>query len=269
MSIDDGHVWCHPTISSSVIPFASHLQSFPASGSFPVCQLFSSGGQRAGVSASASVLPMTTQDRFPLGWTGWISLQSKGLSRVFSNTTVQKHQFFGAQLSLEKAMAPHSSTLAWKIPWTEEADRLQFMGSWRVGNNWVTSLSLFTFMHWRRKWQPTPVFLPGETQGQGSRWAAVYGVAQSWIRLKWLSRVVTAVKAMIFPVVMYRCDSWTLKKAEYTRICAFELWWWRGLLTVPWTARRSKQSIPKEINPEYSLEGLMLKLKLQYFGHLM
>ena len=100
MSIDDGHVWCHPTISSSVIPFASHLQSFPASGSFPVCQLFSSGGQRAGVSASASVLPMTTQDRFPLGWTGWISLQSKGLSRVFSNTTVQKHQFFSAQLSL-------------------------------------------------------------------------------------------------------------------------------------------------------------------------
>ena len=84
-----------------------------------------------------------------------------------------------------------------------------------------------------------------------------------------LETKVPAVKAMIFPVVMYRCDSWTLKKAEYTRICAFELWWWRGLLTVPWTARRSKQSIPKEINPEYSLEGLMLKLKLQYFGHLM
>ena len=92
--------WCRPTISSSVVPFSSNLQSFPASGSFPVSQFFASGGQRIGVSASPSVLPVTTQDWFPLGWTGWISLQSKGLSRVFSNTTVQKHQFFGAHLSL-------------------------------------------------------------------------------------------------------------------------------------------------------------------------
>ena len=92
--------WCHPTISSSVFPFSSCLQSFPASGSFPMSQFFSSGGQRIGVSASASVLPMNIQDWFPLGWTGCISLQSKGLSRVFSNTTVQKHQFFSAQLSL-------------------------------------------------------------------------------------------------------------------------------------------------------------------------
>ena len=92
--------WCHPTISSSVIPFSSCPQSFPASGSFQMSQLFVSGGQSIGVSASTSVLPMNTQDWPPLGWTGWISLQSKGLSRVFSNTTVQKHQFFGAQLSL-------------------------------------------------------------------------------------------------------------------------------------------------------------------------
>ena len=92
--------WCHPTISSSVIPFSSHLQSFPASGSFPMSLFFASGGQSTGVSASASVLPMNIQDWFPLGWTGWISLKSKGLSRVFSNTTDQKHQFFGAQLSL-------------------------------------------------------------------------------------------------------------------------------------------------------------------------
>ena len=92
--------WCHPTISSSVIPFSSHLQSFPASGSFQMSQFFTSGGQSIGVSASVSVLPMDIQDWFPLGWTGWISLQSKGLSRVFSNTTVEKHQFFGAQLSL-------------------------------------------------------------------------------------------------------------------------------------------------------------------------
>ena len=92
--------WCHPAISSSVIPFSSCFQSFLASWSFPVNQFFASGGQSRGASASASVLPMNIQDWFPLGWTGWISLQSKGLSRVFSNTTVQKHQFFGAQLSL-------------------------------------------------------------------------------------------------------------------------------------------------------------------------
>ena len=84
-----------------------------------------------------------------------------------------------------KAMAPHSSTLAWKIPRTEEPGRLQSM--LRVGHDWATSLSLFTFLHWRRKWQPTPVFLPGESQGRGSWWAAVYGVAQSRARLKWLS----------------------------------------------------------------------------------
>ena len=92
--------WCHPTISSSVISSSSHLQSFPASGSFQMSQLFASGGKSIGVSASKSVLQMNTQDWSPLGWTGWISLQSKGLSRVFSNTTVQKNQFFGAQLSL-------------------------------------------------------------------------------------------------------------------------------------------------------------------------
>ena len=96
--------WCHPTVSSSVSPFSPCLQSFPASGSFPMSQFFASGGQSTGVSASASVLPMSVQDwtipTIPLGWTGWISLQSKGLSRIFSNTTVQKHQFFGAQPSL-------------------------------------------------------------------------------------------------------------------------------------------------------------------------
>ena len=92
--------WFHPTISASVIPFSSCPQSFPASGSFQKSQLFTSGGQSIGVSASISVLPMNTQDWSPLGWTGWISLQSKGLSRAFSNTTVQKHQFFSTQLSL-------------------------------------------------------------------------------------------------------------------------------------------------------------------------
>ena len=90
--------WCHPAISSSVNPFSSCPQSLQASGSFPASQPFAWGSQSTGVSASASVLPINTQDWSPLGWTGWISLQSKGLSRVFSNTTVQKHQFFGAQL---------------------------------------------------------------------------------------------------------------------------------------------------------------------------
>ena len=92
--------WCHPTISSSVLPFSSCPQSFPATGSFQMSQFTASGGQSIGLSASTSVLPMNTQDLSPSGRTGWISLQSKGLSRVFSNTTVQKHQFFGTPLSL-------------------------------------------------------------------------------------------------------------------------------------------------------------------------
>ena len=89
--------WCHPTISSSVVPF-SHLQSFPASGSFQMSQFFASGGQSIGVSASTSALPMNVQDWSPLGWTGWVPEQPKGLLSIFSNTTFQKHQFFGAQL---------------------------------------------------------------------------------------------------------------------------------------------------------------------------
>ena len=92
--------WCHPTILSSVVPISYCPQSFPPSGSFQMSQLFASGGQSIGVSASTLVFPMNTQDWSPLGWTGWISLQSKGLSRVFSNTTVQKHQFFSTRLSL-------------------------------------------------------------------------------------------------------------------------------------------------------------------------
>ena len=100
--------WCHPTISSSAVHFSSCPQSFPASGSFQIIQFFTSGSPSIGVSASASVLPVNIQDWFPLGWTGWISLQSKGLSRVFSNTTVQKHQFFSAQLSLQSNSPIHT-----------------------------------------------------------------------------------------------------------------------------------------------------------------
>ena len=100
--------WCHPAISSSVIPFSSCPQSLSASGSFPMSQLFAWGGQSTGVSALASFLPKNTQDWSPLEWTGWISLQAKGLSRVFSNTTVQKHQFFGAQLSSQSNSHIHT-----------------------------------------------------------------------------------------------------------------------------------------------------------------
>ena len=103
--------WCHPTNSSSVVPFSSCPQSFPASGSFQMSQLFTSGGQSIGVSGSTSVLPMNMQDWSPLGRTSWISLQSKGLSRVFTNTTVQKHQFFSTQLSLQSDFHIHTLPL--------------------------------------------------------------------------------------------------------------------------------------------------------------
>ena len=103
--------WSHETISFFIVPFSSHLQSFPPSGSYQMSQFFASGGQRIGVSASASVPLVNIQDWFPLGWTGWISLLPKGISRVFSNTTVQKHQFFGAQLSLQSSSHIHTWSL--------------------------------------------------------------------------------------------------------------------------------------------------------------
>ena len=122
--------WCHPAISSSVVPFSSCPQSLPVSESFPMSQLFSWGGRSIGVSASASVLPMNTQDWSFLGWTGWTSLQSKGLSRVFSNSTVQKHQFFSAQLSLWSSSHIHTSqvVLVVKNP-PDNAGDIRDMGS--------------------------------------------------------------------------------------------------------------------------------------------
>ena len=111
--------WCHPTISSSDVPFSSCPQSLSASGYFQMSQLSSSGGQSIGVLASASVLPMNTQDWSPLGWTGWISLQPKGLSRVFSNTTVQKHQFFSTLLSLQSNSHIHTWPLEKPQPWLD------------------------------------------------------------------------------------------------------------------------------------------------------
>ena len=111
--------WCHPAISSSGVPFSSWPQSLPASESFPMSQLFTWGGQSIRVSALASVLPMNTQDWSPLGWTDWISLQSKGLSRVFSNTTVQKYQFFSTQLSSQSNSHIHTWPLEKPQPWLD------------------------------------------------------------------------------------------------------------------------------------------------------
>ena len=142
--------WCHPTIPSSVIPFSSHLQSFPASGSFPRSQFFASGGQSIGVSALASVLPMNTQGWFPLGLTGLISLLSKGVSGVFSSTTIRKHQFFGAQ--------PYGPTLTsvchyWKnialtrqtviSTWLEEHKWQAWLTRWKLEIGWHTDFFFY------------------------------------------------------------------------------------------------------------------------------
>ena len=128
-----------------------------------------------------------------MGYTYIFTLKNQNLSMmVLKQLKHLRSPFFWYNFDIwlhikEKGIALHSSTLAWKIPWTEEPGRLQYMGSLRVGHDWATSLSLFTFMHWRRKWQPTPVFLPGESQGRGAWWAAIYGVTQSRTRLKLLS----------------------------------------------------------------------------------
>ena len=154
----------------------------------------------------------------------------------------------------ELAMAPHSRTLAWKIPWTEEPVRLQSMGSIRVGHDWATSLSLFTFMHWRRKWQPTPVFLPGESQGRGSWWAAVYGVTQSQTRLRWLS---IARSSSLFFLSAERIQ-W---KAWFTRIgCLWVLQADRQEGATPWeTSELQSYKQRKSAEREKTMFFLILK----------
>ena len=184
-------LWYHPMISPSVIPFSSCPQSFPESGSFQMNQPFASGSQSIGISASTSVLPMDAQNWSPLGWTGLDLLAVQGtLKRLLQHHSSKASillcsAFFIVQLShpymttgktislirrtfddkvmyllfnmlsrlvMEKAMATYSSTLAWKIPWTDKPGRLQSMRSRRVRQDWATSLSFFTFMHWKRKW---------------------------------------------------------------------------------------------------------------------
>ena len=162
-------------------------------------------------------------------------------------------------------MATHLSILAWRILWTEETGGLQSMGSQRVGDNWVTN---FIFLG-------SKITRDGDCSHEIKRCLLLGSKVMTNLDRILKSRDITLptkvhlFKAMVFPVVMYGCESWTMKKAECWRIDAFELWCWRRLLRVPWAARRSNQSILKEASPEYSLEGLMLKLMLQYSGHLM
>ena len=180
---------------------------------------------------------------------------------------------------LEKAMATHSSVLAWRIPWIEEPGGLQSMGSQRAEHNGATNT--FTFhSHITLMYSMPIIFLSfpflHRQQFHHLREAGTETTAAAMTNLDSLlkSRDITLptkvrlVKVMVFPVVMCGCESWTVNKAQLWRIDAFELWCWRRLLRVPWTARRYNQSILMEISPEYSLEGLMLKLKFQYFGHL-
>ena len=171
----------------------------------------------------------------------------------------------GLEDPLERGTATHSSTLAWRSLWTEETGGLQSMGSQRVGDNWVTNFIILG----------SKITADGDCSHEIKRrlllgrkiMASLDSILKS--RDTTLATKVHLVKAMVFPVVMYGCESWTIKKAEQWGTDAFEVWCWRRLLRVPWTARRSNQSIQKEASPEYSLEGLMLKLMLQYFAHLM
>ena len=135
-------------------------------------------------------------------------------------------------------MAPHSNTFAWKIPWTEEPGRLQSMGSLGVGYDWATSLSLFTFLHWRRKWQPTPVFLPGESQGRAAWWAAIYGVAQSWTRLKRLSSGSSSSSTAALPCCVRFCCTQSEAAKHVTKYLLF-------CLFVPFPFRKEHRALSR------------------------
>uniref|UniRef100_A0A4W2GJH9 Reverse transcriptase domain-containing protein n=1 Tax=Bos indicus x Bos taurus TaxID=30522 RepID=A0A4W2GJH9_BOBOX len=282
----------------SVVPFSSCLQSFPASGSFPM----SSSHQVAKV-LELQHASNKYSGLISLGLTGLTSLLSKGLSRVFSNTTVQKHQFFGARLEETQAgikiagrninnlrytdditlmteSKEKLKSLLMKVKVESEKVGLKLniqktkimasgpITSWEIDGETVETVSDFIFLD-------SKITADGDCSHEIKRrllpgrkvMSNLDSILQS--RNITLPTKVCLVKAMVFPVVMYGCESWTVKKAERRRIDAFELWCWRRLLRVPWTARRSNQSILKEISPGISLDGMMLKLKLQSFGHLM
>ena len=174
----------------------------------------------------------------------------------------------GGEDPLEKEMATHSSILAWRIPRLEELSGLQSMGQKESDTTERLHFTFWIAKTWRlycfRQRHFLCVFLACTLTTEMTNLDSILKSRDIT-----LSTEVRLVKAMVFPVVMYGCESWTIKKAEHRRIDAFELWCWRRFLRVPWTARRSNQSILKEISPGYSLVGLILKLKLQYFGHLL
>ena len=165
---------------------------------------------------------------------------------------------------------PHSSTLAWKVPWTGETGGLQSMGSLRVGHDWATSLSLLLSCLGEGNGNPLQCSCLENPRDGGAWWAAVYGVAQSRTRLKRLSSSSSSSSSNPLIDFLSHCVSCgRCSLSSVFRFLSCLSGCWRRLMGGPWTARRLNQSIPRKINPEYSLEGLMLKLKLQYFGHLM
>ena len=217
-------------------------------------------------------------------------MQSKGLSRVFSNTTVQRHQFFGAQPSSVQLSHPYMTTgktialtrksLLMKVKVESEKvglklniQKMKIMASGPITSCEIDGETVETvsdFIFWGSE-----ITADGDCSHEIKRRLLFGRKVMTNLDSIFKSRDITLptkvclVKAMVFPIVMYGCESWTIKKTEHRRIDAFELWCWRRLLRVPWTARRSNQSILRKIGPGCSLEVLMLKLKLQYFGHLM
>ena len=208
--------WCHPTISSSVISFSSSLKSFLASRSFQMIQFFASGGQIIGVSASTSVLPINTQDLFPLGWTGWISLQSKGLATVFSNT-----QFKNIN-SLELSFLYSPTLTSIHDHWKNHS--LDYSDSWGRKESDRTDRLIWSDLIWKSLQMVTAAMTLKTLLGR-----KVMTNLDSMFKSRdiTLPTKVHPIKAKVFPVVMYRCESWTIKKAELQRIDAFELWCWK------------------------------------------
>ena len=215
-------LWCHPTISSSVIPFSSHLQSFPASGSFQMGRFFTSGGQSVGVSASTSVLPMNIQDWVPLGWTDWISLQSKGLSRVFSNITLMAEREELKSLLMKVKEEREKVGLKLNIQKTEIMAS-GHITSWQIDGETVTDFIL----------GGSKITADGDCSHEIKKCLFLGRKIMTNLGSMLKTRDITLptkahlVKAVVFPVVMYGCESWTAKKAECWRIDVFELWCWR------------------------------------------
>ena len=277
--------WCHPAISSSVIPFSSCPQSLPASDSFPVSQLFAWGGQSTGVSALASFLPNNTQDWCPSEWTGWISLQSKGLSRVFSNTAAQIINFQCSAFFTVHLSHPYMTVYIHTHPYgkTIALTRQTFVG--KVMSLLLNMLSSLVIIFLPRSkcllisWLQSPSAVILEPQKIKSDSASTVSPSichevmgpDTMILVFWMLSFKPTFSLSSFTCIkrLFSSSSLPGRKLSTEELMLLNCDVGRRLLRVPWTARRSNQSILKEINPAYSLKGLMLKLKFQYFGHLM